>query len=65
MITTFNVGDNVLIKGKVETIYVDTDTTGGKPFYKVNIKGAAPNDRYSIQVSEKVMKVMVEDEQQE
>ena len=38
MTTKFNVGDTVLIKGIVETIYVET--TDNEPVYLIRIKGA-------------------------
>lgn len=50
MITKFNVGDNVLIKGVVETIYVET--TDNEPIYNVHIKGAGTYEAYGIRIKE-------------
>ena len=54
MTTKFNVGDTVLIKGIVETIYVET--TDNEPIYNVRIKGAGTYEAYGIRVKEDVMK---------
>lgn len=54
MITKFNVGDTVLIKGIVETIYVET--ADNEPIYHVRIKGAGTYEVYGIRVEEDVMK---------
>ena len=53
MTTKFNVGDNVLIKGIVETIYIET--TDNEPIYHVRIKGAGTYEAYGIRVNEDVM----------
>lgn len=50
----FNVGDAVLIKGIVESIYVDS--TDNEPVYHVRIKGAGTHEAYGIRVKEDVMK---------
>lgn len=55
MTTKFNVGDAVLIKGIVETIYVET--TDNEPVYHVRVKGAGTHEAYGIRVKEDVMKV--------
>lgn len=54
MTTTFNVGDTILIKGIVETIYVET--TDNEPIYHVRIKGAGTHEAYVIRVKEDIMK---------
>lgn len=54
MTTTFNVGDTILIKGIVETIYVET--TDNEPIYYVRIKGAGTHEAYGIRVKEDIMK---------
>lgn len=54
MITKFDVGDSVLVKGIVETIYVET--TDNEPIYSVRIKGAGTYEAYGIRVMEDVMK---------
>ena len=54
MTTKFNVGDTVLIKGIVETIYVGT--TDNEPIYCVRIKGAGTYEAYGIRVDEDIMK---------
>ena len=54
MTTKFNVGDTVLIKGVVETIYVET--VDNKPIYSVRIKGAGTHEAYGIRVGEDVMR---------
>lgn len=48
MTTKFNVGDNVLIKGVVETIYVET--TDNEPIYYVRLRGV--NGAYGLRVKE-------------
>lgn len=48
MITKFNVGDTVLIKGVVETIYVGT--TDNEPIYYVRLRGV--NGVYGLRVKE-------------
>lgn len=53
MTTKFNVGDNVLIKGVIETIYVGT--TDNEPIYHVRIKGAGTYEAYGLRVNEDVM----------
>ena len=53
MTTKFNVGDTVLIKGIVETIYIET--TDNEPIYCVRIKGAGTYEAYGIRVKEDVM----------
>lgn len=53
MMTKFNVGDTVLIKGIVETIHIET--TDNEPIYCVRIKGAGTYEAYSIRVKEDVM----------
>lgn len=53
MTTKYNVGDTVLIRGTVETIYVET--TDNEPVYHVRIKGAGPYEAYGIRVKEDVM----------
>ncbi len=53
MITRFDVGDTVLIKGIVETIYIET--TDNEPIYCVRIKGAGTYEAYGIRVKEDVM----------
>lgn len=58
MTTKFNVGDTVLIKGTVETIYVETKDN--KPIYNVRIKGAGNYEAYGIRVNEDVMNGGVE-----
>lgn len=52
MTTKFNVGDEVLIKGIVETIYIET--TDNKPVYRVRIE--AEEKYYSIRVKEGTVK---------
>ena len=52
MTTKFNVGDTVLIKGIVETIYVGT--TDNEPIYCVRIKGAGTYEAYGIRVDEDI-----------
>lgn len=54
MTTKFNVGDTVLIKGIVETIYIET--TDNEPIYSVRINGAGTYEAYGIRVKEDVMK---------
>lgn len=54
MTTKFNVGDNVLIEGVVETIYVET--TDNEPIYHVRIKGAGTYEAYGIRVKDNVMR---------
>lgn len=54
MTTKFNVGDTVLIKGIVETIYVGT--TDNEPIYHVRIKGAGTYEAYGIKVKDDIMK---------
>lgn len=54
MTTKFNVGDTVLIKGIIETIYVET--TDNEPIYLVRIKGAGTHEAYGIRAKEDVMK---------
>ena len=54
MTTKFNVGDTVLIKGIVKTIY--DETTDNEPVYNVRIKGAGTYETYGIEVREDVMK---------
>lgn len=54
MTTKFNVGDTVLVKGIVETIYVET--TDNEPIYSVRIKGAGTYEAYGIRVNEDIMK---------
>jgi len=54
MTTKFNVGDIVLIKGIVETIYVET--AENEPIYHVRIKGSGIHEVYGIRVKEDVMK---------
>ena len=54
MTTKFNVGDDILIKGVVETIYIET--TDNDPVYFVRVKGARTNQVYGITVKEDVMK---------
>ena len=54
MTTKFNVGDTVLIKGIVETIYVET--ADNEPIYSVRIKGARTYEAYGIRVKEDIMK---------
>lgn len=54
MTTKFNVGDTVLIKGIVETIYVGT--TDNEPIYNVRIKGAGTYEAYGIRVKDNVMR---------
>lgn len=53
MTTKFNVGDNVLIKGIVETICIEN--TDNEPIYHVRIKGAGTYEAYRIRVNENVM----------
>ena len=53
MTTKFNVGDTVLIKGIVETIYVETKDN--EPVYLIRIKGAGEYEAYGIRVKENVM----------
>lgn len=55
MTTKFNVGDTVLIKGIVETIYVET--TDNEPVYLIRIKGAGEYEGYCVRVKENVMEV--------
>ena len=54
MITRFDVGDTVLIKGIIETIYIET--TDNEPIYKIRIKGAGTYEAHCIRVKEDVMK---------
>lgn len=54
MITRFDVGDPVLIKGIVETICIEN--TDNEPIYHVRIKGAGTYEAYRIRVNEDVMK---------
>lgn len=54
MTTKFNVGDDVLIKGIVETICIEN--TNNEPIYHVRIKGAGTHEAYRIRVNEDVMK---------
>ena len=56
MTTKFNVGDTVLIKGIVETIYVET--TDNEPIYHVRIKGGGTCEAYGIRVSEDIMEIV-------
>ena len=58
MTTKFNVGDTVLIKGIVETIYVETKDN--EPVYLIRIKGAGEHEAYGIRVKENVMNGGVE-----
>ena len=53
VITRFDVGDTVLIKGIVETIYIET--TDNEPIYHVRVKGAGTYEAYGIRVKEDVM----------
>jgi len=57
MTTKFNVGDDVLIKGVVETIYVGKDN---EPIYYVRTKGAGTYEVYGIRVKEDVVKGVAE-----
>lgn len=54
MTTKFNVGDDVLIKGIVEAIYIET--TDNEPIYCVRIKGAGTYEAYGIRVNEDIMR---------
>ena len=53
MTTKFNVGDSVLIKGIVESIYVGTKDN--EPVYHVRIKGAGTHEAYGIEVKEETI----------
>ena len=53
MTTKFDVGDAVLIKGIVETIYVET--TDNNPIYHIRIKGAGTYEACGIRVKEDVI----------
>jgi len=54
MTTKFDVGDAVLVKGVVDSIYVKT--VDNEPIYSVCIKNTKTNEAYYIQVKEDVMK---------
>ena len=58
MRTKFNVGDTVLIKGIVETIY--TGTIDNEPIYHVFIKSELNYGEYGVLVKEDVMKGVAE-----
>lgn len=53
MTTKFNVGDAVLIKGIIESIYVEN--ADNEPIYYVRIKGAGTYEAYGIRVNEDVI----------
>ena len=55
MTTKFDVGDAILVKGIVESIYVNTENNN-RPAYYIRIKGVGEHEVYRIRVNEDVMR---------
>ena len=55
MTTKFDVGDAILVKGIVESIYVNTENSN-RPVYYIRIKGVGEYEAYGIRVNEDVMR---------
>ena len=57
MTTKYNVGDDVLIDGVVDSIYIETKEN--EPVYNVRIKGAGVQEVYRIRLNDSVMSASV------